>query len=108
LVFKPAVFILNRADFKKAEANNPFQNENGKTIHFFFLEEDPKSINYELLDSLKGGSEEYQVIEKVFYLYAPDGIGRSKLVEKIGKAFPGVTMTARNLNTINKLIEMIA
>ncbi len=106
--FKPAVFILSKAELKKAVANNPFQNDHGKTIHFFFLKEDPSKIDYELLDSLKSESEAYQLIEKVFYLYAPDGIGRSKMVEKIGKAFPGVTMTARNLNTINKLMEMIA
>jgi uncharacterized protein (DUF1697 family) len=43
----------------------------------------------------------------VFYLYAPEGIGRSKLAEKLGKAFPGTSMTGRNLNTINKLLEMI-
>jgi uncharacterized protein (DUF1697 family) len=106
--FKPVVFILSTADFKKSVANNPFQSDNGKAIHFFFLEEVPELIDYELLDSLKAESEEYKLVENVFYLHAPDGIGRSKLVEKIGKAFPGVTMTARNLNTINKLIEMIA
>lgn len=105
--FKPVVFILSRDDLKKACANNPYEHDIGKSIHFFFLKEDPKSIDYELLDSLKSESEEYRLLENVFYLYAPEGIGRSKLVEKIGKALPGVTMTARNLNTINKLMEMI-
>ena len=106
--FEPAVFILSAEDLKKSVAQNPYHNSNGKTIHFFFLEEDPESIDYELLDSLKGELEEYKLIGKVFYLYAPHGIGRSKLAEKIGKAIPGVTMTARNLNTVNRLIEMIA
>jgi uncharacterized protein (DUF1697 family) len=106
--FKPSVFILSTADLKKAVTNNPFQSNKGKTIHFFFLKEVPVSINYELLDTLKSESEEYKLIEKVFYLYAPDGIGRSKLVEKIGKAFPNVTITARNLNTINKLLGIIS
>ncbi len=105
--FKPAVFILGAGDFKKAAANNPYQSEQGKTIHFFFLEAVPETVDYALLDSLKSESEAYQLIDTLFYLYAPDGIGRSKLVEKIGKAFSGVTMTARNLNTINKILEMI-
>ena len=47
------------------------------------------------------------LVYKVFYLHAPDGIGRSKLVEKMGKAFIGITMTARNLNTVNKLAVMV-
>ncbi|MCB9286514.1 MAG: DUF1697 domain-containing protein [Lewinellaceae bacterium] len=106
--FKPSVFILSTAGLKKAAANNPYKTDQGKTVHFFFLEEEPTSVNYEFLDALKTDSEEYKLIEKVFYLHAPEGIGRSKLVEKIGKAFPPVTMTARNLNTINKLLEMIS
>ncbi|MEZ5045214.1 MAG: DUF1697 domain-containing protein [Saprospiraceae bacterium] len=104
--FKPYAFILSTADFKAAVANNPYQTDVGKTVHFFFCEEEP-TINYALLEELKADSEEYKLIDKVFYLYAPDGIGRSKLVEKMGKAFTKVTMTARNLNTINKLLEMI-
>jgi uncharacterized protein (DUF1697 family) len=106
--FKPSVLILSMADFKKAVANNPYKSDQGKTIHFFFCQTKPKSVDYEFLNSLKTESEEFKLIDKVFYLYAPDGIGRSKLVEKMGKGFTNVTMTARNLNTINKLQEMIA
>ena len=106
--FKPSVFILSGNDLKKAAAKNPFKTDQGKSVHFFFLEEEPKVVNYELLDALKVESEAYKLIGKVFYVYAPEGIGRSKLVEKMGKAFPSITMTARNLNTINKLLEMIA
>jgi uncharacterized protein (DUF1697 family) len=105
--FRPSVFLLNREDFKKAVEANPYKSNVGKTIHFFFLEEDPKMVDFALLDSLKSESEHYALKERVFYLYAPDGIGRSKLVEKLGRAFPGVTMTARNLNTIAKLAAMI-
>lgn len=106
--FKPSVFLLSTVDLKRAAANNPYNPDQGKLVHFFFLEEEPKAVNYEFLDALKSKSEEYKLIDKVFYLYAPEGIGRSKLAEKIGKAFPAIAMTARNLNTINKLMEMIA
>lgn len=49
----------------------------------------------DLLNDLKVDSEEYKLIDKVFYLYAPDGIARSKIVTKMGKAFPNGNMTAR-------------
>lgn len=104
--FRPEVFVLSGADFEKAIANNPYDADAGKAVHFFFCHKAPKSVDYELLDSLKAGSEDYTLVGNVFYLHAPDGIGRSLLVQKMGKAFPGVTMTARNLNTITKLAEM--
>lgn len=104
--FKPSVFILSKNDLKTAAANNPYKTDQGKAVHFFFCDKVPESVDYQFLDSLKAKSEEYKLVDKVFYLYAPDGIGRSKLVEKMGKAFTAVNMTARNLNTINKLLEM--
>jgi len=41
-----------------------------------------------------------------FYLYAPDGVGRSKLAAGVEKLL-GVAMTDRNWKTIRKLWEMI-
>lgn len=105
--FRPEVLVLSEADLRKALANNPYKAGVGKTVHFFFCDKEPKSVDYEFLDSLKIKSEKYKLAGKVFYLHAPDGIARSKLVEKMGKAFTGVVMTARNLNTVNKLVEMI-
>ncbi|MEZ4771996.1 MAG: DUF1697 domain-containing protein [Bacteroidia bacterium] len=105
--FKPYVFILSKNELAQAVANNPYKTSEGKTVHFFFCDKVPQDVNYELLDSLKIESEAYMLIDQVLYLHTPDGIGRSKLVEKMGKAFPAVTMTARNLNTINKLMEMV-
>lgn len=105
--FVPYIFVLDRDELMGAVANCPYDSDQGKTIHYFFLDKEPEIFDEALLDSLKADSERYILTEKVFYLYAPEGIGRSKLVEKIGKALPGVTMTARNLNTINKLVEMV-
>lgn len=106
--FKPEVFVLSGADLKTALTSNPYKTGEGKTVHFFFCDQEPESVDYEFLESLRAKSEEYKLVGKVFYLHAPEGIGRSKLVEKMGKGFTGVTMTARNLNTINKLAEMLA
>jgi len=56
---------------------------------------------------LKTGNESFRLIGKVFYLHAPDGIGRSKLAARAEK-FLSVQATARNWNTITKLLELIA
>ncbi|MBK8986440.1 MAG: hypothetical protein IPM39_10210 [Chloroflexi bacterium] len=41
----------------------------------------------------------------MFYLHAPDGIGRSKLAEKIGQGW-GVAITGRNRRTVSTLMDM--
>jgi uncharacterized protein (DUF1697 family) len=47
----------------------------------------------------------FRGINKVFYLYAPDGIGRSRLAAKVEKAL-GVTVTARNWRTVNEIMSI--
>ncbi|MET8579824.1 DUF1697 domain-containing protein [Streptomyces collinus] len=54
--------------------------------------------------------EEFRLGDRCLYLYAPDGVGRSKLAEalsrpRIGK---GLIATSRNWNTVTKLVELTA
>lgn len=105
--FRPAVFCLAPSELRDALDNAPFAPAEGKLLHFFFCDRRPE-IDYAWLESLRSPTEEYRLVGTVFYLHAPDGIGRSRLVEKMGRAFPGITMTARNLNTVQKLCAMVA
>ena len=105
--FSPQVMEFGVNEFLEIARLNPFQSDQGKKIHLFFLDGPPHSINESLLEKLKADSETYQLIGNVFYLYAPEGIGRSKLAAKIGRVFDGVSLTARNLNTVNKLVSML-
>ena len=57
------------------------------------------------LVNVKSNAEEFKLINNIFYLYAPDGIGRSKLAALIEQNM-GVPVTARNWNTISRLISM--
>lgn len=106
--FKPAVMLLEPKELKEAMAANPFPaaDENPKTLHLMFLASIPPDPDFESLDEIKKESENYELKEKVFYLYAPEGIGRSKLAGKIDRAL-GVTMTGRNWRTVKKISEML-
>lgn len=104
--FRPEVLVLSKAQFTRAMENNPFDVDAGNEVHFFFCTAVPKSVDHDFLESLRTKTESFELIGKVFYLHAPDGIGRSKLVQKMGRAFKGVSMTARNLNTVRKIAEM--
>ena len=110
LGFSPEVLALTETEFNSAVINNPYQEHSGKVlegkyVHFYFCKEMP-SLNTEKLDAVASKTERYRLIDKVFYLHAPDGIGRSKMVTKIEACF-GVPATGRNLNTVNKVQQMI-
>jgi uncharacterized protein (DUF1697 family) len=57
------------------------------------------------LNDSKLPTESFEVIGKVLYLHAPDGIARSKLAAGVGKTLR-VDVTARNWRTIGKLLEL--
>ena len=104
--FKPKVLLLESDDLHAAIDNNPFETRDGKALHFFFLASHPESPDLEQLVAIKSDSEEFKLVRNIFYLYAPDGIGRSKLAAKVEQRL-GVPVTARNWNTISKLISMV-
>lgn len=102
---KPQVLILSEKELASAFENNPFPNNDGKTVHIFFLKSTPDQSNLEQLAALKSVTEAYRLIGDFFYLYAPNGIGRSKLAANLEKAL-GVSATGRNWNTVSKLNSM--
>jgi uncharacterized protein (DUF1697 family) len=102
--FSPNIMTFEITDFEAMVKNSPFDSEVGKTIHFFFCNEQPKP-DHEKLEQLVSTTEQYKIKGNVFYLYAPDGIGRSKLASK-AEACLGVSATARNLNTVSKILEL--
>lgn len=102
--FEPKVLVLEQSEFDSAIKNNPFSPTDGKSAHFYFCRNQPKP-NIMKLKKLLAESEEYQLNGNVFYLYAPNGIGRSKLVANIESCL-GVPATGRNLNTVRKLEQM--
>jgi uncharacterized protein (DUF1697 family) len=105
--FRPSIFLITLAHLEKVLAENPFRDHEhkGKAQHVFFFKAPPSKVDRDLLDSLKADSEAYEVTDELMYLYAPEGIGRSKMSEKIGRAITA-DMTARNLNTVETLKDM--
>ena len=100
----PSIMVFEIADFEAMVKNSPFTSEVGKTIHFFFCNEQPQP-DIEKLEQLVSPTEQYEIKGNVFHLYAPDGIGRSKLASK-AEACLGVSATARNLNTVSKILAL--
>lgn len=102
------LITLSKDEYSKTIKNNPFSDPqlDPKTVHMVFLAEEPKSDCKDKLDSVKIDSESYEIIEKVLYLHAPDGIGRSKFVANMEKML-GTSVTARNLRTVMAVFDLM-
>ena len=107
--FAPYTLILDSQALHAAMAANPFPEGEAepKSLHLFFMDESPRAFDTGVLDRVKAANERYQLIDKVFYLHTPDGIGRSKLAEIAGKGW-GVNITARNWRTVNEIMALAA
>ena len=103
--FSPVVFTLDEQAFSTSVLNNPYKEFEGKFVHFYFCKNDINLV-HDKLNKYLASSEEYTVKGSVFYLHAPEGIGRSKLVANIESCL-GQSATGRNLNTINKISSML-
>ena len=105
--FQPHILLLSLDEFEQAATNNPFPNAQSepKSLHLFFLAEPSPHANLAALTALKKESESFLLVDQVFYLHAPEGIGRSKLAEKVEKLL-AVPTTARNWNTVSKLLKL--
>lgn len=105
--FEPRVVTLELQEFEKAAESNPFPEaeDEPKTLHLYFLASAPKDPDLSALESIKKENERFQIRDKVFYLHAPDGIGRSELAGRAEKLL-GVAATARNWRSVCKIMEM--
>ncbi len=105
--FSPKVLIISSDELQLAMDANPFRNaaSDPNSLHFYFLETRPSKPNLAALDQIKTATESYVLNGKLFFLHAPDGVGRSKLAASAEKHL-GVAATARNYRTVEKLAEL--
>ncbi len=104
--FTKAIHAPTLAEWEALVANNPFPGfEAGKYLHAAVLAGDPAQEAIDRLNAHADAGEAFEVVGRVAYLHTPNGFGRSKLGEKFDK-WIGVENTARNWNTVLKLLEM--
>ena len=105
--FRPSVLTISRDDLITAIESNPFPDAvaDPKTLHFFFLAQPASKPDTQALNKAKSLTEEFELTDRVFYLHAPNGIGRSKLAANVEK-YLGVVTTARNYRTVEKLLAL--
>jgi uncharacterized protein (DUF1697 family) len=104
------VMIRNRDQMAKIVASNPFlgPETNPTMVHAVFLDTTPAADRIASLDPDRSPEDHFAVTgEEIFVEYGPAGSGRSKLDLKYFEKTLGVTGTARNWNTVTRLLEML-
>jgi len=102
-----SVMLLTEARLRQAAAANTLGQEFDKAnwMFLFFLSDEPTAPDLDKLAELTTENERWELFADVFYVFAGDGAGRSKLIARAEKLL-GVSATARNWKTVQKLIEM--
>ena len=82
----------------------------GRQLHVTYFGQPVDAARFDRIDPASFLPEEFRLGDRALYLYAPEGLGRSKLSEALSRPSltQGLVATSRNWNTVAKLVEMTA
>jgi uncharacterized protein (DUF1697 family) len=98
------VMLRTTAQMRSVVAKSPYPDAGGTTLHVLFLTAKVDQAAFGKLDLDRFAPEEATAVGREIYLHLPNGIGRAKLPPALGKL--KVSTTARNWNSVTKLLEM--
>ncbi|ELS57481.1 DUF1697 domain-containing protein [Streptomyces viridochromogenes] len=108
--FDVDVLVRDHAYLKAIADNCPFPAAEleAKQLHVTYCSAPVDAERFAEIDPAAHLPEEFRLGDRALYLYAPDGLGRSKLAEILSRPRfnKGLIATTRNWNTVVKLVEM--
>lgn len=107
--FHSDVVLRTCAEIQDVKRRNPFADRPGiepNKLAVVFLGKDPGDEARHKMLSIKTDPEEVFASGSELYVYYPNGMGRSKLTAGLFERTLKTTGTARNWNTVTKLLEM--
>lgn len=107
--FHSDVILRTPAEIRDVIARNPFTARRGidpKRLTVTFLASDPGKEAREKLLAIKVEPEELRIEGRELYIYYPNGMARPKLTWPIIERTLKTSGTARNWNTVTKLLEI--
>lgn len=103
--FAPMMMLVRAAELAAAVGGNPFTAPDPARLHLGFMETLPGQAALAALAARPRTSEEYVVRGALFYLFTPDGLGRSKFAAAVEKTLK-TPVTFRNWRSVLALAEM--
>jgi uncharacterized protein (DUF1697 family) len=104
----PAVIVRSAEELAAVVERNPLRDiaDDPKRHTVYFLSGEPDAGAVAALEGEDVSPEAFAAAGREIYTWHPDGIQRSPLVKRLGKADLGVTSTARNWSTVTKLLAL--
>ncbi len=103
----PGRIVLRTAEqLRMAYLGNPFAGAAAETLHVYFLADLPKRAAIEGLNADRSQGDSFVVKEREVYLHLPGGMARTKLTNAYFDKQLQTVSTARNWNTVGKLVEL--
>ena len=106
----PGRIVLRTAqETRECYAKNPFVKAGAteSSLHVYFLADKPEPAAVKSLDPLRSAPDEFVVRGREIYLFLPQGMARTKLSNAYFDSKLKTVSTARNWNTVRKLMEMM-
>lgn len=103
------LILRTHEELSRAIDANPYAGHaaaDGARVHLVFLSAVPGASAVAGLASIPPRRDRYHCAGDALYLHLPDGAGESKYTAKTLDRILGVSVTARNWNTVLKLHEM--
>jgi len=108
--FTVDVIVRDHAYLAAIAGNCPFPAAEleGKQLHVTYYSVPVTEERFAEVDQSAYLPEEFRLGDRALYLYAPDGLGRSKLAVELSRPRlnKGLIATSRNWNTVVKLVEL--
>ncbi|WP_353472661.1 DUF1697 domain-containing protein [Salipiger sp. H15] len=99
------VLVLPLSEIRRAVSGCPFAPAAPKQVHAGFLF-GPARIDCALFERHAAPGDEIAEAQGILWLHTPGGFGRSKLAQRF-EAVAGAPLTARNLSSLGKLIQLL-
>lgn len=106
--FEVDVLVRTRDELAAAVERNPFEEAvaQPKLFQVTFLDREPEPERVQPLAEADHSPEQVAFLGREIYAWHPNGMRDSKLARALSNDRLGVTATARNWNTVTKLLEM--
>jgi uncharacterized protein (DUF1697 family) len=103
------VVLRSVAELEAVYKANPFVKEDvaPEWMHVYFLADKPEAGSVKTLDPERSPGDRFVVKGREIYLHLPNGMARTKLTNEYFDSKLKTVSTARNWNTVGKLLEMM-
>lgn len=106
--FEVPVVLMDESRLAEIIESNPYPRAaaaDPTKVHATLLDPEPPPSTWTAVEATP--PEEFEVRAGTLYMHLPNGLGRSKLAERLGRVTAGVTATTRNWRTIEAMLELI-